>query len=398
MSTPSPRHDTRELTDELTRQTAVERLQTHLGLDVTGTKATTEMVFNVLLHAASTGQSVEASCEELVESADSNTIRDYLNDYFTVDNLEEIESQINSCLTTEIPRKARRGKQDVCIDLHDQPFYGKDVELNKYACRGEAKSGTTHFFRVATLYLIHNNIRLTLGIIFVLKDTDLLSIVVNLLKDLNCKKIRLGRLYLDRGFASTAIYKFLVKEKYSAIIACPIKGKLTGKGTKSLCKGRKSYFTSHTFKSQTHGSCTVKLAMIRYFVKSTKTEKRSLDWAAFVLINTKPPLNKIFLLYRHRFGIESSYRLMRQLRIPTNSRNPMIRFIYMSLGFILVNVWLLLKFLYTQLPKRGRGGRSLNHALFRLKCFASFIRHAVERIYSFKTSIVASHLPIGVVS
>ena len=396
MSRPSPSDNTRELTDELTRQKAVERLQTFLGLDIAGTKATSEMVFDVMLHAASTGQSIEASCEELVGSADSNTIRDYVNDYFTVDNFEEIESQINSCLTTEIPRKARRGKQDVCIDLHDQPFYGKDAELNKYASRGEAKSGTTHFFRVATLYLIHNNIRLTLGIIFVLPDTDLLSTVVNLLADVKCRKVRVGRLYLDRGFASTTIYKYLDKEKYSAIIGCPIKGKLNGKGTKSLCKGRKSYFTFHTFNASTPNNYTVKLAMIRHFVKKGKTAQRSLEWSAFILIRTKPPLNKIFHLYRHRFGIESSYRIMRQLRIPTNSRNPMMRFIYMSLGFILVNVWLTLKFLYTQIPKRGRSGRSLNHALFRLKCFASFIRHAVERIYSVKTSIIASVLPIDV--
>ena len=395
MSTPSPSHNSRELTDELTRKAAVERLQTFLGINVAGTKATTAMVFDVMLHAASTGQSIEASCEELVDSADSNTIRDYLNDYFTVDNFEEIESQINSCLTTEIPRKARRGKQDVCIDIHDQPFYGKDEALNKYACRGEAKSGTTHFFRIASIYLIHNDIRLTLGIIFMLPGTNLLSSIVNLLTDVKCKKIRVGRLYLDRGFANTTICKFLLKQKYSAIIACPIKGKAGGKGTKSLCKGRKSYFTSHTFNASTPSSCTVKLAMIRHFVKNGKTGQRSLKWSAFILIRTKPPLNKIFHLYRHRFGIESSYRTMRQLRIPTNSRNPMMRFIYMSLGFILVNVWLTLKFLYTQVPKRGRGGRSLNHPLFRLKCFASFIRHAVERIYSVKTSIVATVLPIG---
>ncbi len=74
----------------------------------------------------------------------------------------------------------------------------------------------------------------------------------------------------------------------------------------------------------------------------------------------------------------------------------MMRFIYMSLGFILVNVWLTLKFLYTQVPKCDRNGRPLNHALFRLKSFASFLRHTVERIYSFKTSITASALLIGV--
>jgi len=396
MSTPSPSHGIRELTDELTRQTSVEQLGKHLVLDIAGTKATTAMVFDVLLHAASTGQSVEASCEELVETADSNTIRDYLNEYFTVDKFEEIESQINSCLSVDIPRKVRRGPQELCLDLHDQPFYGKDPKLFEYTCRGEAKAGTTHFFRVATAYLICNNFRITLGIIFMTKETDLLSAVVNLLADAKSKQIRVGRLYLDRGFATTAIFQYLLKHRYSAMIACPIRGNVNGKGTRSLCKGRKSYRTSHTFNSPTHGSCKVKVAMIRHFTTDKKTDKRSLEWSAFVLIHTKPPLHKIFQLYSCRFGIESSYRTMRQLRIPTNSSNPMIRFIYMSLGFILVNIWLRLKFLYTQVPQRGCNGRPLNHPLFRLKRFASFMRHAIERIYSVKTSIVATVLPIGV--
>ena len=66
MSKLPPDDDIRKLTDELTRQKSVEQLQEHIGLDIAGTKATTKIVFDVLLHAASTGQSIEASCEELV--------------------------------------------------------------------------------------------------------------------------------------------------------------------------------------------------------------------------------------------------------------------------------------------------------------------------------------------
>jgi len=179
------------------------------------------------------------------------------------------------------------------------------------------------------------------------------------------------------------------------MILCPIKGKTSGNGTRNLCKGRKSYFVHHTFNSQNHGKCNVKLAMIRKLILNKELGKRTEQWFAYVLIHMKPPLKKIFLLYRHRFAIESSYRTMRQLRVRTNSRNPMMRFIYMALGFILVNVWVTLKFLFTQVPKRGRNGRSLDHPRFRLKRFASFLRHAVERIYSVQTSISASVLPIG---
>ena len=237
MSTQSPSHDNRELTDERTREIVVEILRDNLELDVAGTKADTEMLLNVMLHAASTGQSIESSCAELEESADSNTIREHLNDYFRLDKLEELESQINSSLTAVIPRKVRRNPQEIGIDLHDQAFYGKDSELLECTCRGEAKAGTTRFFRIATVYLRCNNVRLTLGVIFVLPNTDLVSIVANLLAEVKLKKIRVARLYLDRGFANNAIYKYLLKQNYPAMILCPIKGKATGNGTRSLCKG-----------------------------------------------------------------------------------------------------------------------------------------------------------------
>jgi hypothetical protein len=67
---------------------------------------------------------------------------------------------------------------------------------------------------------------------------------------------------------------------------------------------------------------------------------------------------------------------MRQLRIRSNSRNPAMRFLFMALGLILVNVWVTLRFRFCQLPRQGRSGRPLDEARFRLKRFASFLRHA----------------------
>jgi putative transposase len=112
------------------------------------------------------------------------------------------------------------------------------------------------------------------------------------------------------------------------------------------------------------------------------------------LVNITLKPQQIHTRYRHRFGIESSYRSTRQLRIRTNSRNPAMRFLFMALGLILVNVWLCLRFRFTQLPQRGRGGRPLEETSFRLKRFASFLRHAIERRYPICSSITAPDLPL----
>ncbi|KAB8333868.1 hypothetical protein SD80_011490 [Scytonema tolypothrichoides VB-61278] len=42
--------------------------------------------------------------------------------------------------------------------------------------------------------------------------------------------------------------------------------------------------------------------------------------------------------YRLRFGIESSYRMKNQCRIKTTIKNPTIRFLFVALAFLIINI------------------------------------------------------------
>ncbi len=255
MRRPSPIKSNIELTDETTRAMTVERLEEHLELDIQGSKATTEMALEVLLHAASTGQSIEASCAELAGTADSNTLREYLNEQFDKDNLAELEEQVNSALSADIPKKVRVRPRELALDLHDQAFYGKDPNLLDFACRSQAKAGTTYFYRLASAYVMLKGTRVTLGVVFVRPQLSLSELVSRLTKQVRAQGVTISSLYLDRGFASIPIYQYLLRSNIPAVIACPIRGKLGG--TKALCQGRQSYTTQHTFRSTEHGECTV---------------------------------------------------------------------------------------------------------------------------------------------
>ncbi len=396
MSTPSPVKGKLELTDEETRATTAERLQAHLELDIQGSKASPEMALDVLLHAAATGQSIEASCAELVGTADSNTLREHLNEQFDKDNLDELEAQVNDVLSQDVPRKVRDTPRELALDLHDQPFYGKDPNLLDFACRSQAKAGTTYFFRIASVYVMLKGVRTTLGVVFVRPEMSLQTLVARLLDRVKALGVKLACLYLDRGFASILIYRYLSENDIPAVVACPLRGKQGG--TRALCRGRQSYLTHHTFRSSEHGECTVKVAVVRSFTRTGKRgkEKKKASWFVYVLIHNPFSTQQAHARYRSRFGIESSYRCMQQLRVRSNSRNPVMRFLFMALGLILVNVWLLLRFRFCQLPKQGCAGRPLDEVSFRLKRFASFLRHAVERRYACLSSITATALPIGV--
>jgi Transposase DDE domain len=394
---PSPTKDSKELSDEATRAATIACLREHLGLEVAGTKASTEMILDVLVHAASSGQSIEASCAELEGSADSNTLREYVNAAFNEATLESLEKQVNQALVAQLPKKVRRHVRDLAIDLHDQPFYGHNERLLKYASRGQAKQGTTYFYRIASIYLMLKGVRVTLGVVFVHGQMSLAACVLRLLQQVKAQNIKLGCLFLDRGFASIAVYQCLQRRRIPALIACPIRGK--DKGTKALCQGRQSYSTTHTFHSASQGNCTLKVAVVRAFTQTGQRgqrKRRHARWFLYVLIHVQLSPQAAHAKYRYRFGIESSYRLMRQVRVRTNSRNPALRFLFMALAFILLNIWLSLRFRFCQGPGGGRAGRPLDEARFRLARFASFLAHAIERSYAYVSAISASIFPLGV--
>lgn len=380
------------LNDEMTKSLTVARLQEHLPIEVEGYKVSSEVIIEVMIHAAVTGTSIEASCAELGVEVSSNSVREHLNAEVQQGNLAELERGVNQALQAGLPRKVRRATQEMAIDLHDQPFYGQEDELT---CRGEAKAGTTRCYRVATAYLIHQGVRFTVGVTFVRPEYSKTDILTRLLSQITAAGVSCKRLWLDKGFASIPVYQLLEQQPFATVIACPLRGKSHGRGTKALCRGRKSYHTTHTFRHPEYGNCTVPVTVVRTWNVSAQGS-RSWSWLVFVQLGTPLTLGKVRAGYRLRFGIESSYRGMRTVKAKTSTRNPAVRLLFMALGLVLVNMWILLRFLYCQIPKRGRAGRPLDERRFRLSRFASFLRRAIERRYGVVTAIEATAPPIGV--
>jgi putative transposase len=375
------------LTDDDVRAEALACLREHLPVVADGYSVSTEMLLDVLLHAAATGTSVEAVCDTLLDTADANTVRAYLNDQLTLGRLDSLEQSLNEALRCDLPRKLRRAKLDIACDTHDQPFYGKSAALLAVARRGQARAGTTHFMRIGTAYVMLDGVRITLAVVFILPGREMKTVLSTLIGRVRSLGLSIRRLWLDRGFASVAIFEYLRGEGLAAIVACPIRGK-TG-GTRALCRGRGSYTTTHEFRSAGHG-CRVPVAVVRVRQRSGKPSR----WLIFAQIGGSLTPRQVRGLYRRRFGIESSYRQLRQVRIRTNSRNPALRFVYMALALLLVNLWCLLRFRYCQVPRRGRGGRPVNFRRFKLRHLALFLRLAIESQRGVVALIHAGALPL----
>lgn len=383
--------NTLKLTDQKVLTYARESLSEHLPLQAEGYDCTTEDLLNVLLGVAANRGTIESVCADLVGTPDPETIRTYFNAQLCVEDLPALERQLNAALAAEIPPRVWRRAQEVAMDFHDRPYYGKTLQADGLWVRGQARDGTTRFYRIATAYVMLKQLRVSLALRFVLPDENTVTIVADLRKRLKTLGIQVARLFLDKGFAGIAVLDYLTREGQPALIACPIRGK-TG-GTRALCQGPKSYRTPYTFQGPVQTAFTAELAVCRVFTTAKRTGrmKRRAAWLIFILIQLDWSPRQARRQYRRRFGIESSYRCAGQVRGWTTSPNPAYRFLLIALSFILLNVWLHLRWLFTQVPCQGH--RWLATTRFQLSRLVKFIRRALECHYGCVQEIVALAVP-----
>lgn len=373
-----------QLQDKDVHQIAIQNAKTNFSLNTDGYECDTEMLINVLFKAAVENVSIETACHDLENVVGGNTIREYLTAQLNVCHLREQECEMNQALSAGVPTEVFQHEMEAAFDFHDEPFYGKTPELRTYACRSKAQKGTTHFFRIASAYVMWRQLRITLAVTYVLPEDTALEVLKRLLFRQKGLNLRLGVLYLDKGFCSTLIIRYLTDEKQPAILACPIRGK--NGGTRALCTGRKSYRSTYTFTDGTAAELALKVT----FVPGKERTLRK-KWLAFVLIHLDWSPKKVYKRYRRRFGIECSYRMLRQVRAVTTSKNPALRFFLLGFGLFLVNIWSRLRWLFARKP--GPGPKRVDPVRFRFKRFTSFLRRVVEAIYGTVFTISTSLSP-----
>jgi|SRR5688572_5678052 putative transposase len=384
-------HDTRILTDQMVLDHTREVLNTHLTLQADGSQCTTADLIDCLVGVTAHASSLQALGSARAAGPQPDTVRGYLNHQLSLEGLPARLHEVNAALASQLPARVRTQPADVAIDLHDRPYYGKLAQADGWWVRGKAKAGTTRFHRVATAYVLEPHGRVTLALRCVRAGERQAAIVADLLDQLKSLEITVKCLYLDRGFDSIGVQQLIAARGLNAIIACTVRGK-TG-GTRSLCVGRRSYRTRHNFHGDDHTRWEGELAVCRVYTTQRRTGRaaRQAGWLLFILIGLNLTPRQARRAYTRRFGIESSYRSANQVRGWTTSANVAYRFLLIGLSFVLTNVWVHLRWLFAQVPRRGR--RRLRLAYFSLRRCARFLVQALDRQHGVVTYIAALSTP-----
>jgi putative transposase len=372
------------ITQEETLAQTIDCLMNHITVNSQGA-FTTKDLLHLLVRTASNNDSIENTSKILKNTPSGRNIRYHLDKF---NDFEELEFQVNLALKSQILPGIRKGKLKLAIDLNLIPYYGEYSEEEKpYIYRSQAKQGTCSFYAYGTLYVIKNNKRFTLAIKGIRNTDTNVAIITYLLSYIYSLNINLKTLYLDRGFFSVSVIRWLKALKIPFILPAIRRGK--NGGIKQFLKGRKNYKTTYAMTNKQGDCVTFELWVICKYLKG-KRKKKGIEYFAYVVHKPTISLDYIHQDYRKRFGIESSYRIKNICRIKTTNKKPIIRLLFIGISFILINVWVNLLWRKVSLPRKG--SRLIYRELFTFKQMLSFLRQAIDQLFQVINTI---YLPSG---
>lgn len=320
------------LTDDQTLETVLESLLEHGQIDTQG-ECAEETLYTILLRAASTCQTIEQTAETLEDAPDGGTIRYHLN---KCTDMRAMETALNAALQARIPGSLTHAAQRLAIDLNLQPYYGTPTaEEAPYIYRSRAHAGTCSFYAYATCYVIRKGKRVTLALTPVRRDDLMVGIVTRLLDRAVQAGIRIKCLYLDRGFFSVPVIRWLQTLGVPVLMPVIVRGKEGG--TRQLLQGSGSYKTRYTMTSQEYGEVTFDVWVVCVYHKG-RHGKHGRQYCAYVVHQVTLGLRAVYQDYRRRFGIESTYRLKNTCRIKTAMKNPVVRLLFVGIAFLLIDL------------------------------------------------------------
>jgi len=319
-----------------------------------GPLCTALVVWNILLRASARMISVFAACRDLAKAPSQQAVFNALQEGLPR-TLQVLEKRLNWALTSSWPRRLRRRAWQVAIDWHLVPYYGQAQRSRNEIYYGKPRQGTTKFHAYATACIVQYGQRYTLSLTWVRRHETTVVALRRLLARIGEIGVKIKRLLLDRAFFNVPVTEYLQGERLPFLMPVMIRGRRPKKRRPKTglhwIKRQKAGWYPHTLKN---GKRTVTLSVcVAYRThRNRKDRKRVQQKLLFAAWRVHGSPTEIRERYRKRFGIESSYRQMRQARIYTCTRNPHLRLVFVALALMLRNLWV---WIHATIVAEGRG-------------------------------------------
>jgi len=234
------------------------------------------------------------------------------------------------------------------IDYTKVPYYGK---FNRYVTRSKRERGTNHFYEYATISIVQNGLRLCIYSRPVTLLDMKSKVVRELIEETQRRGVRIKLLLLDRAFFTVECINLLKELRLRFIMPCVCNERVKAAVASFGKEGRIISFSIHD-SSKNEASFTMVVYWSRekgkYIPFATNIERTR---TVKKLVRTIPKQ------YRMRWGIETSFRKIKEVFPMTTSPSPAIRLAYFMVAMILYNLWQLVNIMLDTGDEEKKTGR-----------------------------------------
>jgi hypothetical protein len=345
-----------------------------------GWKCTASTVLNVVLRAAARSISIAAACRDLARAPSDQAMISALDEGLPK-TLPVLERRLNEALTGQLPRRWTRRRWQVAIDWHLTPYYGQPFRSPNEIYYGKPRQGTKQFHAYASACLIDHGERYTVALTWVRRHESMVAALRRLAARMRELGLKIRHVLLDRAFFNVPVVEFLQQEQWPFLMPVMFRGRRPKKrrGATGLrwIKQQAAGWYKHTMKNKKR-EVAVSVCVGYRTHKNRKDGKQVKQKLLFAAWRVKGSPTEIRERYRKRFGIETSFRQLRQARIPTCTRQPRLRLLFIAVALILRNLWVWIH--HALLAEGDRNNRTLHLERLRFKRMLDWIVHAVTAL------------------
>ena len=320
------------ITPSVVRSTARQALKEALPWRGYGRLVTAGKLLDLLLLAASLVSSLSAVVRRFGFGFSHETARKAVD--ANLPRVGPLTDGLVDALYLFGSRALRRRKWVVAIDGHRAPFYGD--QRTPGVTGGQKKHGSKYAYAYATAVIVHHRHRLTVGLTALTGGEKPHQVVETLLAQMAKHGLGLRGVALDAGFDSGETLLLLQGRGLSYAVPLQRKG------------GRRDAAWSLPVGSVT----TVEWV--------TEKTRRAVSTRALVVRRPGDEGNKVYAFggwgegearsevrraalakrwYRKRFGVETSYRQMNEVKARTTKKDVAYRLLLIGLALLLRQVW-----------------------------------------------------------
>ena len=251
----------------------------------------------------------------------SETLLDYLKTQKLNDTLEIAKTLITKCITQLAKKRLILTNVAIAFDWHDVRFYGKHDKEGVVGTKPER--GTSYAYCYLSVSIITPGKRLVLAVVPLQSRDDLWQIVLPLLDEVLQELKSISYVAFDNGFQDSKLLQVLIDRNIPFIIPLRDTVKLRRRWRWRRYVKRFNYCTKGLWVDVVEA---VDSKGLQYFIGT----------------NLPGRPKRILKLYKKRWGIETSYRMIGQFFAKTTTDDYAVRVWCFVLAILLYNVWVLL--------------------------------------------------------